>query len=368
MIAFETLTRWLPASLTVLVAAAALPAAEQAGSMADGTYRLRPETEVDISGPYHAWVDGEQYPAHLEVWGPQATLKLAVDGRDKPMVGKMLGNRLQVAYKYGNENFNLTTLVQALYDGWNFHGEYRRIDEKLGPKIANLVLTPQWHGGGDDNGVKMPLPRRPSDMEGTYNLALTKDGQTINDQAQITMDGSTVKMEAGGRQYVADFSTKQMFPVYWQGNRMDIFQLTPTESGFTGILQKEVGSNKEVYEVNAAKCDGDGGGGDDRRWTWVYNAVIGGTPPVYIAKLTLHDDEATLVMKINDDKATMKGSLADGVLAGTGKYRGTTVSIRAVKNPGGFGGVFRKGDGAAVREYPIALKNRPARTGAGPSW
>ncbi len=362
-------TACLPALVAALWMAASLPAAETPrGSMADGSYADRPETEIDISGPYHAWVDGEQYPASVDIWGPKATLKISIDGRDKPMVGMFVNNRLQVVYKYGAENFNLTTAVQAQYDGWNFNGQYRRIDEKLGAKIATLVLTPVWHGGGGGDGVKMPLPRRESDMSGNYSLVLTKDGQTINTQAEITMDGSTVKMRAGGREYVGDFSTKQMFPVFWQGNRMDIFQLTPTETGFQGSLQKEVGSNREVFEIEMAKGDGNGGGGHQRRWTWVYDAILANTPPVYIAKLTLHDDEARLVIDIKGDKATMIGSLADGVLAGTGKFGGTTVSIRALKNPNGFAGVFRKGNNAAVREYPIVLKNRPGRVASGPAW
>jgi len=340
------------------------PGAQTSGATTYAAYT--PETEVDISGPYHAWIDGEQFPSTLDIWGPKATLKIAIDGRDKPMQGTFVRNRLGVLSKYGAENFNLTTAVVADYDGWNFTGQYRRIDEKLGAKIAGIILTPTWHGGGGGAPVKMPLPRKMSDVPGRYGLTIAKDGRTVYDVAEVEVDQGTVKLDAGGRRYVCDFSDQEMFPLFWEGNRMDTFRLEPTESGFKGTLVKEVGKQKEVFEVELAKGKG-GGGGDDRRWTYVYDAVIANSPPVYIAKLTLHEDEATLVMDIKGRKATMVGSLADGVLSGTGKYGGTTISIRALKNPGGFAGAFRKGDGALVKEYPVVLKNRPART-ATPSW
>jgi len=350
----------------ISIGAAAGAAEPESRSSADTSLVYAPETEVDISGPYHAWIDGEQFPSRLDVWGPKATLKIAIDGRDKPMQGVFNGNRLNVVSKYGAENFNLTTIVQADYDGWNFTGQYRRVDEKLGAKIAGLILTPVWHGGGGGKPVKMPLPRRMSDIPGRYGLTLTKDGRTIYDQADLDVDRGTIKLNAGGREYLCDFSDKEIFPLFWQGNRMDTFRLKPTESGFKGTLLKEVGREREVFEVELAKGEG-GGGGDDRDWTYVYDAIIANSPPVYIAKLTLHEDEAKLVMDIKGVKATMVGSLVDGVLSGTGKYGGTTVSIRAQKNQGGFAGAFRKGSGTLVREFPVVLRNRPARTNT-PSW
>jgi hypothetical protein len=99
----------------------------------------------------------------------------------------------------------------------------------------------------------------------------------------------------------------------------------------------------------------------------VYDAIINNVPPVWIAKLTMRDEEARLVIDINDQKATMMGSLVDGILSGTGDYGRETVSIRAQKTPIGFAGFFRKGRGTRIQEAPIVLRNRAARV-SGPKW
>ena len=88
---------------------------------------------------------------------------------------------------------------------------------------------------------------------------------------------------------------------------------------------------------------------------------------MWIAKLTLRDDDARLVIDINNVKAVMEGSLVDGILSGTGKHGRTTVSIRAQENRNGFAGVFRKGSGNMVQQVPVVLKNRPVRA-TGPGW
>jgi hypothetical protein len=158
-----------------------------------------------------------------------------------------------------------------------------------------------------------------------------------------------------------------MFPLYWQGNRMDTFRLVPTETGFEGSLVKEVGNRKEEFEVVCVKGRGGNGGGHDRDWTYVYDAIINNALPVWIAKLTLHDEEANLAIDINDLKANLTGSLVDGILSGTGNYGRETVSIRAQKMPYGFAGFFRRARGNRIGEVPIVLRNRRARV-TGPSW
>ena len=353
---------------TVSICGAALAAEPKSGPQAASPAQYRPETEIDISGPYHAQLLGESYPSTLDIWGPEATLQITLDGQDKPMVGMFLNNQLRVLYKYGAVNFNLTTMVQALYDGCNFNGQYSRIDEKLGPKVAPILLTPDWRGGGG-GGVKMPLPRRMADVPGRYGVRLTKDGRSIDDRAVFEVDNRTVKVSAGGRLYVGDYSPTGMAPVYWEGNRMDVFRLTPTENGFKGTLVKEINGKQEEFEAVFVKGQG-GGGGHERDWTYVYDAIFNNSPPVWIAKLTLHEDEARVVINIKGEKAAMSGSLVGGILSGTGQYGKTAVSIRALKNPNGFVGVFRKGSGIAVQEGPIILKNRHVRASAaaGPAW
>ena len=348
------------------------------GSMADRTALERLETEVDVSGPYHAWIDGEGFPANLDIWGNQVTLKISMDGQDRPMVGMAANRTIRVVAKYGAENFNLTTMAEAIYDGWAFHGQYARIDEKLGAKLAGLVLTPDWGGGGGGDGgglQEMTLPRQESDIPGRYGLALVKDGKAINALAEFDVEDGTVIVKAGGREYRGDYSDKEMFPLFWQGNRMDTFKLTPTETGFKGTLIKEVDGKTEEYEVTCGKGkdnggDGDGGdGGHDRDWTYVYDVIFDKTPPIWIGKITMHDEQAKLVVNIKDVKARLEGSLVDGILSGTGKWERSAVSIRAQKNPNGFVGVWRQGSGNMVREYHIILKNRPmAKAPPAPSW
>jgi len=344
----------------------ALAAEPERRSLADGPTEFRPETEIDISGPYHADVGGERFPSTLDFWGPKATLKIAMDGQDKPMIGMFLNNRLKVVSEYLAENFNLTTMVEATYDGRCFYGQYSRIDAALGAKIAPIVLTPVWNDGGGGVPVKMPLPPKIDDIPGNYGLTLTnKDGQAINTNAQFALDGRAITVNAGGRVYRCDYSNKEMYPLYWRGNRMDTFKLIPSENGFTGKFVKEINGQEEEFDVNLVK--GAGGGGDDPNWTFVYDVIVNNTPPVWIGKLTLHEDQAKLVIDVNNQKATMTGSLVENVLSGTGDYGKSTVSIRAQMNPNGFAGLFRKTDGGVVRQYPIILKNRPART-AGPAW
>jgi len=339
----------------------------ETGSASNLPTQYKPETEIDISGAYHAFVGGENFPSTLDIWGPKAILKIAMDGQDKPMVGMFLKDHLKVVSRYGADNFNLTTMVEAKFDGVSFSGKYSRADTQLGTKIAPIVLTPVWHGGGGGTAVKMPLPRQMSDIPGTYGLALTKDGRTINAQAEFTLDDGTIKVKMGGREYACDYSHKELTPVFWKGNRMDIFKLAPTANGFQGSLMKEVGNKQEQYKVNFVKGRG-GGGGHERRWTWVYDAIINNAPPVWIAKLTMHEEEATLVIDINNRMASMKGSLVENILSATGKHGSATVSIRAQKNANGFAGLLRKGRGNAVQTFPIILKNRPARAAAGPVW
>jgi hypothetical protein len=328
---------------------------------------FKPGTEVDISGPYHAYLDGQTYPATVDIWGPDATVKISIDGQDKPMVGKFLKDQLQVMFKYGAANFNLTTLVQAQYDGCNFNGEYRRIDEKLGPKISPIVLTPEWFGTGGGGTVTMPLPRRMADVPGRYGMTLSKDGRKISADATFDVQDDTVRMSAGGRLYVCDFSSKEMAPLFWEGKRMDTFKLTPTADGFKGKLLKEVDGKAEEFEVQMGKGTG-GGGGHERDWTYVYDAIFGGVPPVWIAKLTVHEQQAKLAIKIKGEKADLIGSYAEGILSGTGRYKSEDVSIRAEKVARGFAGVFRIGRGSAVRESSVVLRDRPARTAAASSW
>jgi hypothetical protein len=144
---------------------------------------------------------------------------------------------------------------------------------------------------------------------------------------------------------------------------MDTFRLTPTENGFEGTLVKEIAGQEEEFEVVLDKYKG-GGGGHERDWTYVYDAIFNNVPPVWIAKLTMHDEEAKLVIDIRNLKATMTGSLVDGILSATGKYGNATISIRAQKNPGGFSGICRKGSGNRIQSFPVVLKNRPARATA----
>ena len=325
------------------------------------------EAGIDISGRYNANIGGEDFPANLDIWGPLAKLKITMDGQDKPMEGRFINNQLQVMSKYGAENFFLTTGVNATYGGEAFNGLYRRIDQATGQKQAPIVLTPIRHGGGDGDWIKMPLPRKPSDIPGGYSLILNKDGQEIKDSAEIDIEDGVISFKTGGREYKCDYSHKQIHPLYWSGNRMDTFQLTPTESGFTGKLMKEVGEKTEEIEVGFIKVRGDGGCGDDREWTYVYDALFS-NGAVWIAKLKMKRDEADLTILIKDKKANMQGSLVDGILSGTGKYGSSTVSIRAEQVPGGFRGVMRSGSGGMVRDEPIILRNRPMRTGTGANW
>jgi len=334
--------------------------------MADGPGEYVPPTEVDISGPYHAWIDGEHFHSTLDIWGPKATLKIAMDGQDRPMVGMFVNNKMQVVAKYGAENFNLTTMALTEFNGVDFYGEYRRVDETVGAKVARIVLRPIWWDGGGGRKVKMPMPRQMSDVPGHYGLTLTKDGKTINTRARVKVDQGVLTMDAGGREYRCDFSQSELFPLYWKGNRMDTFKITATEDGFTGKLTKEIGDKTEEYEVGMVKGEG-GSGGDDPDWTYVYDAIIANSPPIYIAKLTLHEDEARLAIDVRGEKATMTGSLVDGVLSGTGQRGRVTCSIRAEENANGFAGLFRTGSGASVRQFPIVLRNRPGLT-AGPAW
>ncbi|HID75435.1 MAG TPA: hypothetical protein EYP56_05490 [Planctomycetaceae bacterium] len=336
-------------------------------SMASSPRGYGLETEVDISGPYHAWVANEDLPATVDIWGPKATVKISVDGQEKPMRGLFINNQLKVVAKYGPANFNLTTMIEAIYDGWNFHGRYSRLDDRLGLKVAPILLTPAWPGGGGwGEPVKMPLPRRAEDVPGRYGLVLTQGERSISTDAEFEVDQGTIRIKAGGREYLCDYSDQQIFPLYWQGNRMDTFRLKATETGFEGTLTKEVAGQTEEFEVLFVKRRG-GGNGHDRDWTYVYDAIINNVPPVWIAKLTLHDDQARLVIDINDQKATMTGSLDDSILSGTGKYGAETVSIRARKVPLGFAGLFRKGSGARVVEVPIVLRNRRVRA-VGIQW
>jgi hypothetical protein len=355
--------RLFAAAALATIATACLWAAEpKTGSTADAKASDRPETEIDISGPYDATIDADHFPSQLEIWGPKATLKISMDGQDRPMVGMFMNDQLKVVSKYGAENFNLTTMVEAKYDGRNFVGRYSRADEKLGLKTAKIVLTPDWHGGGG-GAVKMPLPRRPADIPGRYGLSLKKEGGgEIATSANVKIEDGIIKLDAGGRRYMADYSDKQIAPVFWEGNRMDIFHLTPTETGFKGTLVKETSGKAEKFDVLMGKGRG-GGGDDDWDWTFVYDVIFAGQPPVYIGKLRLHEDDARLVVELADGKADMKGSLVEGILSATGRYANTVVSIRAEKNAHGFAGAYRQGAGALVREVPVVLKNRPVRAG-----
>lgn len=344
--------------------AADKPAAKPTGKAVPD---FRPETEIDVSGPYHALLNGESYPAALDVWGPDAMLKISIDGQEKPMTGAMLNNQLKVGYKYGAANFNLTTMVQALYDGRNFNGQYDRIDEKLGAKQSPITLTPDWYHGGGGTPVKMPVPHRPGDIPGHYGLALTKDGRSINTTADLKVDNGVVTMSAGGRLYTGEYSPNEIAPVFWENKRMDVFHLAPTETGFKGTLLKEINGKQEEFEAVMVKGKG-GGGGHEHDWTYVYDVIFSNSPPVWIGKLTVHEDQANLVILIKNEKAHLTGSLVDGILSGTGPYGRETVSIRAQKNAHGFAGVFRNGVGAAVREFPVVLKNRPARAAGGQTW
>jgi hypothetical protein len=351
---------------TISIYGAADAAEPESRSLADSLTAYRPSTEIDISGPYHAWINDESFPSTLDIWGPKVTLDISMDGQDKLMIGIFVKDQLKVVAKYTAANFNLTTMVEAEYDGRNFNGRYSRIDAALGAKVAPIVLTPVWHGGGGGVPLKMPLPRRLSDIPGSYGLTLKQGGRSIYTQVEFELYDGTVKMTAGGREYLCDYSPTEIFPLYWQGNRMDTFKLTPTENGFKGKLVKEVAGKEEEFEIVVVKGKG-GGNGHERIWTYVYDTIFSNRPPVWIAKLTLHDDDARLVIEINNVKAAMEGSLVDGILSGTGKYGKSTVSIRAQESRNGFSGVFRKGTGNTVQQVPVILKNRPART-AGPGW
>lgn len=361
-----SLKRLAVLSALSLAAGAMVQAARAADTPEGPGSEARPTTEIDVSGPYHAFLNNENYPAHLEVWGNDAALKISIDGQEKPMIGMFVNNQLQVMFKYGAANFNLTTAVKAKYDGCNFDGQYARVDDKLGPKNSPITLTPDWCGGGGGTPVKMPVPPRPSDMAGAYGMQLTKNGKSVNDRAVFEVADGEVKITTGGRVYHGDFSPTQFNPMYWEGRRMDTFHLQPTETGFKGKLTKEVNGKPDEYEATFTKGIG-GGGGDDHHWTYVYDVIFNNSPPSWIGKLTLHNDEATLVILVKGEKATMKGSLVDGVLSGTGNYGKSAVSIRAQQNPNGFAGVFRRGSDVSAQEGPVILKNRPVRV-AGPKW
>jgi len=339
----------------------------KAGSRSGDSAPAKLDTEIDISGPYHANINGETFPSTLDIWGPKATLRITMDGQDRPMTGMFMNEFLKVGYQYGAANFNLATMVQAKYSGRDFNGQYDRIDAALGTKSAPIVLTPTWCGGGSGGRI-LPLPRQVADVPGEYRVELTKDGRTTNAQATIEVDGGTVKVKAGGREYVGDFSDQAMYPVFWEDKRMDTFQLIPTTNGFKGKLFKDMDTRRTEFEVLFVKQEGTGGGGHERHWTYVYDAIIDGTPPVWIAKLTLHEDEADLVIDIKDVKATMTGSLVENILSGTGKYGNDIVSIRAQKTPNGFAGALREGSGTAVREHNIVLKNRHVRATRQQAW
>lgn len=343
---------------------AATAASKTTGGIAAPTYK--PETEVDVSGPYHAQLNGESYPAELEVWGPEATLKVAVSAQDKPMLGMFLNNQLKVMFQYGAANFNLTTGLQATYDGHNFAGQYSRADEKLGAKTWPVTLTPDWWHCGT-GGTPMTLPRAPSDIPGTYELNITGNGKNISDKTEVQLDQGAIKFTAGGREYKGDFSTGDIFPVYWDGPRMDTFKLSPTTYGYKGKLVKDMGNKEQEYDAELVKGDGTGGGGNDHDWTYVYDVIFNNSPPVFIGKMTLHEDEVTLtVLMMKGEKAIMKGSLTnDGVLAVTGSRGKTAASVRAQRNPHGFMGEYRSGAGLMVSAGPIILKNRPARVASG---
>jgi hypothetical protein len=354
--------------VVIAVGGSVLAAEPKSGGTAYVSGESKPTTEVDISGPYHAYLNGESYPSAVEIWGQEAMVKISIDGQDKPMIGTFLKDRLQVIFKYGAENFNLTTAVDAQFDGVSFRGKYARIDEKLGRKFSDIVLTPEWFGTGGGGGVVMPLPRQMSDVPGRYGMNLTtKDGRTVTANATMDVKDGTVQMSAGNRLYVCDFSSKEMAPLFWEGKRMDTFKLTPTESGFKGKLFKDIDGKQEELDVAMGKGNGSGGGGQDRDWTYVYDAIFP-NQPIWIAKLTVHEQAAKLVIKIKGEKADMQGSLVENVLSTTGKYRNDAISIRAEKVRQGFSGVVRIGHGPAVREAPVVLKERPARSSAAATW
>ena len=338
-----------------------------ASGTAAPTYR--PETELDVSGPYHAQLNSESYPSELEVWGPDAALKIAISAQDKPMLGMFLNNQLKVMFQYGAANFNLTTALEAQYDGRNFNGQYSRADEKLGAKVSPVTLTPDWWHGAT-GGTPMTLPRQPADIPGTYAINITGNGRSISDQTEVKLDQGAIKFTAGGREYRADFSTGDVFPVFWDGPRMDIFKLSPTTYGYKGKLVKDMGTKEQEFDAELVKGDGNGGGGHERDWTYVYDVIFNNSPPVFIGKLTLREDQATLVIALlKGERAAMKGSLTnDGVLAVTGSRGHTAASVRAQRNPHGFLGEYRSGTGMAVAAGPIILKNRPARVSGAPAW
>lgn len=342
-----------------------------AGGGAGRGSEVKLPTEVDISGPYHAQIGEETFPANLEIWGLDAILKIATSGQDRPMLGGFLKDQLKVVAQYGAENFNLTTMVEAKFDGRNFGGKYSRADVKVGAKVAALVMTPTWcDGGAGTSGSPLPIPRPPTAIPGTYAIHLSGGGRKISDLATMELEGGTLKMQAGGREYRCDCTAAEMFPMYWAGTRMDTFRIEPSTYGFKGALTKEVAGKEEKYEVELVKGQGDGAGGDghDHDWTYVYDVLINNTLPIYIAKVTLHGEAATTVINIKGDKATTQGSLVDNVLSGTGHFGKSAFSIRAQRTAHGFTGVFRKGSGALVQEGPLVMKNRPSRVAGGTGW
>jgi hypothetical protein len=196
-----------------------------------------------------------------------------------------------------------------------------------------------------------------------------------------------IKFTAGGREYQGDFSTGDIFPVFWDGPRMDTFKLSPTTYGYKGKLVKDMGGKEQEFDAELVKGQGAGGGGDERHWTYVYDVIFNNSPPVFIGKLTLHHDEATLVIGmgmlkeekaivkgargvgVKEENAVMKGSLSpDGILAVTGSRGKTAASVRAQRNRYGFAGEYRGGAGMMVAAGPIILKNRPVRASGAPAW
>ena len=319
------------------------------------------ETEVDISGPYTASLDGKTYPAKVDIWGVKATVQIAIDGQDKPMIGMFVKDLLMVAHQYGAANFGLTTGIEAKYDGTNFNGNYARVDAALGPKATGIVLTPTWCGGSGGGGL--PVPRSIGDIPGDYAATVVGGGKTVKTKVNFAVDGGTIKITAGPHEYVGDYSGTEMAPIHWEGKRMDQFHLKASGGGFAGTLTKEGEGARQESKVTFTKDGVTGcGGGGDREWTYVYDLIFDNTaPPVWIAKVTFRAHEADVVFNVNDHLLSMKGSLAEGILSATGQEGHGAGSVRLQKNPQGFMGVFREGTATAARDRPVVLRNRPGR-------